>query len=783
MQTTHQISGPLSPIGVSDISELIAFGQAEGVCPYFSARHAVANAQLVVCSYLYLVDPVVAPVLRSAGVDAARTLVLVDEAHNIDDSCMDALSMTLSFRTLQSALVGLARLGVLAGKAATASHESLRADYRRLSRGVFRNSSFPDPDSGASFVATVAADTDTIFPTPVLPDDVVEAVVPGEIRDAAAFLRLLRRLIEGLKGTLRVSTPTQLAPAGYLASIQQAVDIDADALKFLPTRLNMLVASLAISDSLGALSSLEAVVSFAALLATYQDDPFRVLIEPVRHPDAPPGPMQAARGLGHTEGAVEAAENAQRAGVGFGLRRGRGRVAGGGQTGQKFTIGNTNTAGMTHGAAGAPFAMSNAPEFFAVRSPIVRFVCVDPRVAFATVLDDFKSVLLTSGTLSPLGNYARILGFPGAVKAEEQLSVNSNLNSENPNSSEPTGTVGDGYSAGSRRHSPPSTLRWVTTALAGAAAAPPLPFPGSLGGHLDPASSVLTGPTGPTGPLPFRGLTLASIRLSVDRQNLLPLVVVRGADQSEITSRFDLRTEPAIVKNYAALVLSLCKTVPDGVVVFFPSYRYLDEVLVMWQGMDLLPRLAEEKLVFVESRDAQDASSALSDFRTACDVGRGGLFLGVARGKAAEGIDFDGHYGRAVLIVGVPFSYAFDPAMQVRADFLEEAYAISPEEYRAFDAMRAAGQCMGRVLRSKTDFGAVILADKRFARPDKRALLPAWVRDQLADRQVGISADVATQAIAKWMCETAIAMAKPDALAGSSISMFSMTDAQDSLCG
>jgi DNA excision repair protein ERCC-2 len=31
------------------------------------------------------------------------------------------------------------------------------------------------------------------------------------------------------------------------------------------------------------------------------------------------------------------------------------------------------------------------------------------------------------------------------------------------------------------------------------------------------------------------------------------------------------------------------------------------------------------------------------------------------------------------------------------------------------DAMRQASQCMGRVIRSKTDYGIMILADQRYA--------------------------------------------------------------------
>jgi hypothetical protein len=40
-----------------------------------------------------------------------------------------------------------------------------------------------------------------------------------------------------------------------------------------------------------------------------------------------------------------------------------------------------------------------------------------------------------------------------------------------------------------------------------------------------------------------------------------------------------------------------------------------------------------------------ETTLALDNFRRACDAGRGAVFLSVARGKVAEGIDFDRHYG------------------------------------------------------------------------------------------------------------------------------------------
>ncbi len=73
--------------------------------------------------------------------------------------------------------------------------------------------------------------------------------------------------------------------------------------------------------------------------------------------------------------------------------------------------------------------------------------------------------------------------------------------------------------------------------------------------------------------------------------------------------------------------------------------------------------------------------------------------------------------------------------------------------------MRNAAQCVGRVLRGKTDWGLMIFADKvrllhfsrfkystyaqRFARADKRAKLPRWINQYITETASNLSTDMA----------------------------------------
>jgi Rad3-related DNA helicase len=62
--------------------------------------------------------------------------------------------------------------------------------------------------------------------------------------------------------------------------------------------------------------------------------------------------------------------------------------------------------------------------------------------------------------------------------------------------------------------------------------------------------------------------------------------------------------------------------------------------------------------------------------------------------------------------VRVPYQYTESRILKARLEYLRDAYRIRESEFLGFDAMRNAAQCVGRVLRGKTDWGLMIFADK-----------------------------------------------------------------------
>ena len=70
-----------------------------------------------------------------------------------------------------------------------------------------------------------------------------------------------------------------------------------------------------------------------------------------------------------------------------------------------------------------------------------------------------------------------------------------------------------------------------------------------------------------------------SFEMSFSRDVIRPLIVTRGADQTPLSSKFDTRSDPDTIRNYGKLLLECAASVPDGIVAFFTSYSYMQEVV------------------------------------------------------------------------------------------------------------------------------------------------------------------------------------------------------------
>ncbi|CAI0381666.1 unnamed protein product [Linum tenue] len=83
---------------VHDIEDLVKVGNVVEGCPYYAARLMAEKAQLVFCPYSYVINPIVR---RAMDIDIQGAILVLDEAHNIEDIARDAVSVDLNEDALQ----------------------------------------------------------------------------------------------------------------------------------------------------------------------------------------------------------------------------------------------------------------------------------------------------------------------------------------------------------------------------------------------------------------------------------------------------------------------------------------------------------------------------------------------------------------------------------------------------------------------------------------------------------------------------------------------------------
>lgn len=230
---------------------------------------------------------------------------------------------------------------------------------------------------------------------------------------------------------------------------------------------------------------------------------------------------------------------------------------------------------------------------------------------------------------------------------------------------------------------------------------------------------------------------------------------------------YQRRGDQQMVKELGLAILNICSVVPDGVVIFFPSYGYLDEVVTLWSRRgpgdsnsqaSIWDRLQTRKKVFRETKGCssdevlQEYSQAIlaTGGSTASPAkGKGGaLLLSVVGGKMSEGINFSDRLGRCVMVVGLPYPNIASPEWKAKMEYIEsttlanlmepnsklskdEATARAKQAARDFyenACMRAVNQSIGRAIRHKGDFAAIVLADRRYATERIQGKLPGWIR-------------------------------------------------------
>jgi chromosome transmission fidelity protein 1 len=274
----------------------------------------------------------------------------------------------------------------------------------------------------------------------------------------------------------------------------------------------------------------------------------------------------------------------------------------------------------------------------------------------------------------------------------------------------------------------------------------------------------------------------------ISASNLLVRVMGRD-DHGPLTFSFKERTS-ASFQRIAGHLLKLVKLVQKGLVVFFPSYGFLEQAKEEWSSSSMLAKLEECKPVFwdncggsAEATFDMYKRAVLENYEKAGQPSvrpRGAVLLSVIGGKLSEGINFSDDLGRCVVVVGLPFPnlqtaewkvsrkiasiwlyvLTYHSFWQARMEYIDKAAVargqkkgVASKEHVENACMRSVNQAIGRVIRHQNDWASIILMDSRYNDKRLSVKLPGWIRTNLPQDAgvdaAGVCADVKKFFVAK----------------------------------
>ncbi|MBE5902603.1 MAG: ATP-dependent DNA helicase [Lachnospiraceae bacterium] len=185
---------------------------------------------------------------------------------------------------------------------------------------------------------------------------------------------------------------------------------------------------------------------------------------------------------------------------------------------------------------------------------------------------------------------------------------------------------------------------------------------------------------------------------------------------SDVSSRYTRRNRSEFLR-IAEYIKTMAKAKTGNYMVFFPSYRFLDQVFEV---------LAEEELPFEilvqgGSMTEEDREEFLGQFKENPEKSLVGFC--VMGGIFSEGINLIGERLIGAILVGTGLPLISDEREILKRHYEESGRNGFDYAFR-FPGMNKVLQSAGRVIRTQNDRGVILLLDERFLHRDYQELFP-----------------------------------------------------------
>ena len=250
-------------------------------------------------------------------------------------------------------------------------------------------------------------------------------------------------------------------------------------------------------------------------------------------------------------------------------------------------------------------------------------------------------------------------------------------------------------------------------------------------------------------------------------KQLLAVSVGHFPDGTPLSVKYSNYSKPGFVGKLGDAVATLIESIPSGgVLVFLPSYSFLRKCANSWnpnnsrrrqyrfgsqyeEDSDVWDRILESKgKIIVEETGSQEKfEKARNEYNETVRTHGSCVLFAVYRGKMSEGVSFNDDYARGVICVGLPLPNAYDMSIKAKKSYNNEQRRLRNrnnllpgDDWYQQQAYRAIAQALGRCIRHAGDYGTIVLLDSRHCDDGSPSLdgictahrqLPKWMRSHV----------------------------------------------------
>ena len=692
-------------LGTHDVEDLVEFGRQHRACPYTLSQILEKDAEIVFAPYNYILDP---NIRGAKSISLNNTIVVLDEAHNVESVLKDSAKVEINEIELRSLLAFLEERSVPKNSRGLSTFTQMDyTDDKDDERGSSKKHSFEVALELYLFVKNLmqicckcAAD----FGSGLASDTKRMAAVQEELSHGT---RLFERQYYGPRGVYKSMgnsvfspgdrcdkffhelCPTDSSVNDYMAEVKMCMKIFLEEME-------------GGDDDSKAKCDLVKDLLRKLYKAYKHSEHYYAVLNVVPNGDLPLDPNRAGFSPSTNSKSVErprlkldpceilrvqAPDSARRI---MGLKKASFREVGGSTSDEQLLRADEN----------------KAPAWIGM----LTIELLSPSLVMKKLRKQCHSVILASGTLAPISSLAAELD----LKPRRAIS---------------TAAVPLSSSATELDAKPKASVTMIASE-----------GPVLSGKHdVDKCDGDDDGDRLQVKPPPLE----AGHVIDLEKQ-LRALSIGHAPDGTELTINLKNRRKPGFLSSLGDAIAKVVEAIPSGgVLVFFPSYPFLKECVNAWEEDGIYKRIEKsKKRVIEESSNSSQATFEETKISYSRNVKRFGscVLLAVYRGKMSEGVSFNDNNARCVICVGIPFANPTERGVVSKKNYNDEQVhrgknLLPGRPWYDQSAYQAVAQALGRCIRHSEDYGTVVLMDARYNSASKRSKLPKWMRGSVREME------------------------------------------------